>query len=136
MFHLNHNTRKSCPSALGLTLIELLVTIAIIGILVNLSMMFFGGSSNQVAVEQKDKRNAQEIANIAAMASAAGAHYLEPGDEAATIANLRVGCTPTTGAFRGRLFKISALGEKEIQGAMRYLALNDTDLMYHMDGSR
>ena len=47
-----------------------------------------------------------------------------PGDERATINNLRTGCTPSQGAFKGRLFKLSNLAEPDINGAMRFLALN------------
>lgn len=113
---------------------ELLVTIAILGVLAVLAIGAFGGA-RQGAVDQKDKRNAQEIASVAAIASAAGASFVVPGDEKATIENLKNGCTPSSGAFKGRVFRLPSLGEPEIDGAMRFLALNDSGLQYRLDGS-
>ncbi|MCB0220378.1 MAG: type II secretion system protein [Chrysiogenetes bacterium] len=113
---------------------ELLVTIAILGVLATIGIGAMGGA-RQGAVDQKDKRNAQEIASVAAIASAAGASFVVPGDEKATIVNLKNGCSPSTGAFKGRVFKLPNLGEPEINGAMRFLALNDSELQYRLDGS-
>ncbi len=114
---------------------ELLVTVAILGILAMMAVIGFGGA-RQGAVDQKDKRNAQEIASMAAIANAAGAQFVVPGDEKASIENLRTGCAPSRGAFKGRLFKLPGMGEPEIEGAMRFLALNDTELQYRLDGSQ
>ena len=72
---------------------ELLVTVAIIGVLAAIGVVAFGGA-RQGAEDQKDKRNAQEIASMAAVANAAGAPFVVPGDEKATIENLRTGCAP------------------------------------------
>ncbi|WP_395717679.1 type II secretion system protein [Prosthecobacter sp.] len=118
----------------GFSLIELLVTIAILSIIVAIAIGAFGGA-RQGAEDQKDKRNAQEIASIAAMANAAGADFVVVGDERGTIENLRNGCAPTRGALKGRLFQLPSLGEPEITGAMRFLALNDTELQYRLDGN-
>ena len=113
---------------------ELLIVICILAVLVNIIVMSMG-SARQGAEDQKDKRNAQEIASVAAMASAAGADFLVPGDEKATINNLRGGIAPATGAFSGRIFRIPEMQDAEITGAMRFLALKDTDLQYCMNGS-
>lgn len=126
--------QKTCSSAPGLSLMELLIVICILAVIVNILVMSMG-SARQGAEDQKDKRNAQEIANVAAMANAAGASFFVPGDEKATIDNLRDGIAPATGAFRGRIFRIPNMQDAEIKGAMRFLALNDTDLQYRMDGS-
>lgn len=128
------NFKKTCSSAPGMSLMELLVTIVILGIIMSITVMSMG-SSRQAAEDQKDKRNAQEIASVAAMANAAGASFIVPNDEQATIANLRDGTAPETGAFRGRIFRIPDMHDTEIKGAMRFLALNDSDLQYRQDGS-
>lgn len=125
--------QPKCPSAPGLGLMELLITICILAVVMNIAIMALG-SARQGAEDQKDKRNAQEIASVAAMASAAGADFIVPGDERATIVNLRDGTTPTSGAFRGRVFRIPDMHDTEITGAMRFLALNDSILQYRMNG--
>lgn len=113
---------------------ELLVTVAIMGVISSIGVGAFGGA-RQGAEDQKDKRNAQEIANMSAVANAAGATFAVPGDEKASIENLRTGCTPSRGAFRGRLFKLSNMNESDIKGAMRFLAMNDNELQFRLDGS-
>lgn len=120
---------NSKPKPYGFSLIELLTVIVVIGFLASIAILGFGGA-HEGAIEQRDKRNAQEIANVASFASAAGAKFVVPGDEQASIYKLKEGCTPTHGAFKGRLFQIPTMGDAEITGAMRFLALNDQDLIY------
>jgi prepilin-type N-terminal cleavage/methylation domain-containing protein len=113
----------------GFSLVELLMTIAILGILANLIVLGWGNASQQ-ARDMKDRRNAQEIASLAAIANAAGAPFLVPNNEQATIENLAVGTHPSSGVFKDKEFKLPNMGPTGIQGAMRYLALNNTELVY------
>ena len=126
--------KKSRRTRQGFSLVEMLLTITILGIVAVIAIGAFG-SARQGAEDQKDKRNAQQIASMAAIANAAGASFVVPGDEKATIENLKNGTSPSRGAFKGRLFKLSGLAELEVTGAMRFLALNDTELEYRLDGS-
>jgi len=113
----------------GFSLVELLMTIAIIGILANLILLSWGNASKE-ANDMKDRRNAQEIASLAAIANAAGAPFVVPDNEKATIENLAAGTQPSSGAFKNKEFKLPPIGDKGIEGAMRYLALNDAELVY------
>lgn len=130
-----HTGRRNSRSAPGLSLVELLMAIMIIGIIGSLAMMFLGGGLSDEAENQRDKRNAQTIANTAAMASAAGAEYFVAGNEEATVQNLRDGCQPTSGIFKDRVFQLPSLTDAQIQRAMKYLKLNSTDLMYDSKGT-
>ncbi|MGV3662852.1 MAG: hypothetical protein ACO1TE_21890 [Prosthecobacter sp.] len=107
----------------------------IIGVIGSLAMMFLGSGLSDEAEVQRDKRNAQTVANTAAMASAAGADYFVAGDEEATVQKLRDGCKPGSGIFKDRLFKLPALTDAQIQRTLRFLKLNDTDLVYDSSGT-
>lgn len=113
----------------GFSLMEMLVVIAVIGIITSMALAVFGGAS-QGAEEAKNRRNAQEIASVASSASAAGVDFLVPNDEAATINNLRVGKIASEGVFKDRLYKLPTMHETEITGAMKYLTVTDTELRY------
>lgn len=130
-----HAGRRRARSALGLSLVELLMAIMIIGVLGSLAMMFLGSGMSDQAEEQRDKRNAQTIANMAAMASAAGADYFVAGDEEATVQKLRDGCTPESGIFKDRLFKLPAMTDDKVQRTLRFLKMNSTDLVYDNSGT-
>ncbi len=111
---------------------ELLITLAIMSIIASITLQIFG-PARQGATDTKDKRNAQEIANVAAFASASGAAFVVPNDEAATIQNLVQGRTPPSGVFRNRVFKLPPMIDSDIQGAMRYLSLNQSQLSYNQE---
>jgi len=113
---------------------ELMITLTIMGIISTIGVGAFGGA-RQGAEDQKDKRNAQEIASMAAVANAAGASFVVPGDEKASIENLRIGSAPSRGAFKGHLFKLSNMSDFDIKGAMRFLVMNDNEIQYRLDGS-
>lgn len=113
----------------GFSLVELLMTIAVIGVIASIAIVALGGASD-AAKDQRDMRNAQEIASVAAMASAAGAKFVVPNDKAATIQNLVQGRAPASGVFKGRVFKLPPIESYAVTGAMKYLALNNTELCY------
>ena len=120
------------PSRSGFSLFEMLLTIAILGVILNVMIMSVGGI-NQAATSAKNHRNAQEIASLAAAASAAGADFIVEGDEEATIRNLALGVKPANGIFRERLFKLAPMDAKHIQGAMEHLTLKGGQIIYEHD---
>lgn len=120
------------PSRSGFSLFEMLLTIAILGVILNVMIMSVGGI-RQASMSAKNHRNAQEIASLAAAASAAGADFIVEGSEEATIQNLIQGVRPNIGVFRERIFKLPPMSAKEIQGAMEYLKLSDGQIIYEHD---
>ncbi|MBV6501720.1 MAG: hypothetical protein CJBNEKGG_04238 [Prosthecobacter sp.] len=113
----------------GFSLMELLLVIALIGILSNIALFALSGTSSKVDIV-KNKRNAQTIASLAAAASAAGASFVVSGDVRATVTNLQNGTAPTSGAFKGRVFKLQPMTDDQIDGALPYLSAPDTELLY------
>jgi prepilin-type N-terminal cleavage/methylation domain-containing protein len=103
------------------SIVEVLVVIAIIGILSAISIAYLGGYHRDVMLKVRDRRNAQEITALSMGATAAGAPVIAVGDMESTIQNLIEGREGTVGTFKGRLFRITALTDEEIAGALKHL---------------
>jgi prepilin-type N-terminal cleavage/methylation domain-containing protein len=112
----------------GFSLFELLMAIAIIGILGSLAMPLFAGQQ-VVAHELKTKRNAQELVIECAGAQAGGVDFVVEGDLDATLANLKAGAVATTGVFQGRQFGIRGMAVEEIELSKVLLDLRDGSLL-------
>ncbi|GAA5136682.1 hypothetical protein GCM10023213_12110 [Prosthecobacter algae] len=108
----------------------MLIVITILGIMSTMVIIAFGGV-RQGAENEKDKRNAQNIASLAAVASAADADFAVPGNKTASVENLRDGCSPSTGIFKGHVYQLPSMTRHDIQGAIRYLHLKGNELVYH-----
>ncbi|MES2594273.1 MAG: prepilin-type N-terminal cleavage/methylation domain-containing protein [Verrucomicrobiota bacterium] len=117
----------------GFSLMEMLIVVAIIGIMVNLVLFSWSGNNAEVNAI-KDRRNAQTIASLASTASVAGADFVVAGDIPATVEALAQGTTPTSGAFKGREFKLPPMAEKEVTSALNYLNWSGSDLIYQRGG--
>jgi prepilin-type N-terminal cleavage/methylation domain-containing protein len=126
----NDNFYKSVRRPDGFSLVELLTVIAVITVIAGLVLPYFGDMTN-TANEKKDQRNAQTIASTAECATAAGAQFIVAGDLEATIKKLRIGASPDTGAFKGRVFKLPGISDGDISRAMPYLTLSNNALQFH-----
>lgn len=113
----------------GFSLVELLTTITILGILASIALGYLSGI-NDSATTAKNLRNAQTIASVANCASAAGANFIVSGDKQATIENLRTGTSPNSGPFKGQLFKLTGLSDDDITLALPYLTLSGSEMVY------
>lgn len=100
---------------------EMLVVIALIGLLSTISLALMTGDHRETVQEIRDQRNAQEIVNLVTAAQAAGALVIVSDDMRGTIQNLIDGASPKSGSFRGRTFRLNNLREEEINGALKYL---------------
>lgn len=107
------------------SMIEALIVVAVLGALSASAIAFYGRYHRDVILKVRNQRNAQEITALAMGATAAGASVIQPGDMEGTILNLIEGRKGTIGTFKGRLFRISALSEDEIQGAIEHLSWHD-----------
>lgn len=107
------------------SVIEALIVVAVLGVLSASAITFFSSYHRDVMLKVRNQRNAQEITALAMGATAAGATVIQPGDMEGTILNLIEGRPGTVGTFKGRIFRISALKEEEIHGAMEYLSWHD-----------
>lgn len=114
----------------GFSLVEMLITLAVIGLMVAMSITYFGGGHRQAILDARDQRNAQEVVNVCLGAIASGAPVVEEGDMRATIHNLMEGKAGTAGPFSGQMFRLSPLSETEVAGALRYLGWSQNQPVY------
>jgi prepilin-type N-terminal cleavage/methylation domain-containing protein len=113
------------PRRAAFSMIEALIVVAVLGVLSASAITFFSSYHRDVMLKVRNQRNAQEITALAMGATAAGATVIQPGDMEGTILNLIEGRKGTVGTFKGRIFRISALSEDEIAGALEYLGWHD-----------
>jgi|GEM_PF-918041 len=118
------------PRRHGFSLVELLIVIAVIGIIVSSVMISFGGMYREAILKVRDRRNAQEVVSLTNGAEAAGAAVIQPHDLAATVQNLIEGREGTRGAFKGRLFRLSKMTEEEVAGALNYVQWDQGQIIY------
>lgn len=114
----------------GFSLLEMLIFVGILGIMANIVILAFGGGQREIILETKNRRNAQEIVSTASAAIVAGANFLVPGNEEATVRNLVAGTTPEKGIFRGRTFRVPSMTTDDIQGALSFVTLTQDGLRY------
>lgn len=107
------------------SIVELLIVIAIIGVVASIAIVYLGGDHRDAMLRVRDQRNAQEITALCMGATAAGANVVVKDDMEGTIRNLIEGRDGTNGTFKGHTFSITALTPDEIQGAIKYLTWKD-----------
>jgi prepilin-type N-terminal cleavage/methylation domain-containing protein len=113
----------------GFSLIELLVTVAIIAVLASIAV---GSMSNinQSSIDARDRRHAQELAAMCHNAQAAGLDFVVNGDLAQTVENIVKGGTPEDGAFAGKVFGFMGMAKKDQDSALRFLELENGALNF------
>ncbi|HEY1082988.1 MAG TPA: prepilin-type N-terminal cleavage/methylation domain-containing protein [Prosthecobacter sp.] len=127
---LNPNSSR----ARAFSLLEMLIVVALVGILAAVAIAFLGGNHRDTMLKVRDQRNAQEIASLSISAEVCGAKVVVPGDFPGTIQNLLEGRQAAGGQFAGRQFKMSALTPEEISGAIRYLTWQGDLPLYNKNG--
>ncbi len=113
----------------GMSLVELIVSIVILGIVISLAVPAMSGisSASQIA---KNQRNAQQLASMSTALASIGVAHVMPeslGGVEATARLLREGVIVPEGPFEGQTFKLGSLSDTDINGASNYL-----DIVYDL----
>ena len=118
----------------GLTIVELLTTVVIAGLLAAIAVPDLSVVNEGDAQQLRFRRNAQEIANVFATAQVAGIDFTVPDNLFKTIGNVVAGATPSKGAFKGQLFAVKGLDEHEMAAVQQYLSLEGHALRFNSKG--
>ncbi|MFZ4765166.1 MAG: type II secretion system protein [Roseimicrobium sp.] len=117
------------PRAGGFSLVELLVTICVLGSIASIAILAIG-SLKENSSRTRDRRNAQEIVAIYTAARAAGLNFVVDGDMEQTVRNVVAGGVVTEGAFAGSHFGLPGLDVREQESAQAHLEISGGELLY------
>lgn len=104
------------------------MVIAIIGVIAAMAVPMFG--QNDAVYAARDRRNAQELCSTCMMAQAAELNFVQDDSVIDTVRAIVRGGMSVRGAMRGRVFVVPGLSDEDIQGAAKYLRVQDGQLMY------
>lgn len=124
---LNHkSSQRRVRSAFSL--FEVLMFIAVVGVMIGMAMPMFGQSDAVYAA--RDRRNAQELCSTCMMAQAAEVNFVQDESVIDTVRAIVRGGMSVRGSMRGRVFVVPGLSDEDIQGAAKFLRVQNGELMY------
>lgn len=118
----------------GFSLFEMLVVIAVVGILCGVALNWYGGNLRAGVERVGHQRNAQEIVSMGVCATMSGADFVVKGDKLATSLNLIVGVTGRQGTWKGQIFRLGGLKPADLPGAMPFVKFESGLLLYDPSG--
>lgn len=124
----NSSLSHAPHSRQGFSLFEMLMAISLLGVLVAITVPSLFQTDSVYGV--RNRRNAQELAGVCNSANAAGLNFVQNENVMETIRGLTRGGMPSRGAMKGRLFVVPGLSEEDLQGATKYLSIQDGQLRY------
>lgn len=124
--HVHTATKRRALSAFSL--FEVLLFTAILGVMVGMVIPMIG--QNDAAYAARDRRNAQELCSTCMMAQAAELNFVQGDSVIETVRAIVRGGMSVRGAMRGRIFVVPGLSNEDIQGAAKFLKLQDGQLLY------
>ena len=114
----------------GMSLVELIISILVLGIVIALAVPLFSGVSEAGKVA-RDQKNAQQLASVSTALASIGVAHVMPeslGGVEATARLIREGVVVPEGPYQGEEFRLASLSDEDIAGAAEYL-----ELKYHLN---
>ena len=119
----------------GFSIIEMVLFISIIGIIAGMGVIQFVILKSGPVDETRYKRNAQELASVCNIASAAGLDFAAGhADLTQTINRIITGAAPADGAFKGQTFTVRGVDRAEVSKIAKYLHMENGVLVYAPSG--
>jgi competence protein ComGC len=122
----------------GFSFFEMMMFVAIIGIIVAIVVPMWG--SNDAFYAARDRRNAQELASICTMAQAAGLNFVGNKETVSTqeelleiLSDISQGDVVSKGSLKGRSFSVPGLSREDLEGAAKYITVENGALRYSVD---
>ena len=116
--------------SLAFSLFEMLVAIAVIGIIASIAINFLSSPQRQAIIDTTHRQNAKNIVSMASCAQAAGATVIDPAGLEATVRKLRIGINPRKGALASTRFVVTGISDEALPGVLRFLEIKNNQLVY------
>lgn len=120
--------KRTAPASPGFSLFEVLVFVAILGVMLGIAVPMF--SQNDGVYAARDRRNAQELASVSMTAQAAGLNFVQNDSVVDSVRAIVRGAMPLHGAMKGHMFVVPGLSDEDIVGASKFLRIQAGELRY------
>jgi hypothetical protein len=118
-------SRRLCSA---FSLFEVMFCVAFIGIMAGLAVPMLSQSNSIYAA--RDRRNAQELCSTCMLAQAAQLDFVQDDSVLDTVRSIVRGGISASGLMKGRVFVVPGLSDEDMEGAAKYLRVQDGQLMY------
>lgn len=125
--------RCASRSRRAFSYVEMLVSVAVIGILCGIAVTALSHPQRQAMVEATRQQNAASIASMSVCLEVAGCSAVLPDNVEGTIRQLIKGITPSDGPLKGRRFVVSGVADEDVPAIARYLSIDGGELVYHSE---
>ena len=114
----------------GLSLVELLLVITIIGFISSLGIATFAGRYREVAEKSRLRSTARNMVMLYTTGRAMGADVLVPGDLTATLHRVVDGFAITDGVASGRTMALPHVSDQDIVSAQEFIDFQGGEMVF------